>query len=198
MAYLAPDHPGATQRHEQILAAAKQCFRSEGFHAASMANIAATAGLSVGQIYRYFQNKEAIVEAIIKGHVEDTRQDIDDLAAQSGDLAVNLASHIHRTIRRVTRENHPALIFEVKAQAARSERLDALFKAADDDCRLQIRELLRNRGEDGPSNEEMDARVEMLGVLYEGMLMRQLKHPESDDDTLEPLLNAMIATVLGG
>ena len=51
-------------RRQQIVDAASTCARRAGFHGASMAEIAHAAGLSVGQIYRYFENKEAIGEIL--------------------------------------------------------------------------------------------------------------------------------------
>ncbi|VFS61076.1 HTH-type transcriptional repressor Bm3R1 [Kluyvera cryocrescens] len=53
-------------RQDDIIAAARRCFRQSGFHAASMSQIAAEAKLSVGQIYRYFNNKDAIIEEMIR------------------------------------------------------------------------------------------------------------------------------------
>lgn len=41
-------------------------FRRCGFHAASMSQIASEAQLSVGQIYRYFANKDAIIEEMVR------------------------------------------------------------------------------------------------------------------------------------
>lgn len=52
------------QRQDEIINAARRCFRRCGFHAASMSQIASEAQLSVGQIYRYFANKDAIIEEI--------------------------------------------------------------------------------------------------------------------------------------
>ena len=51
------------QRRRQILRAAGQCFAEKGFHQASMAEIAKAAGLSMGLLYRYFANKDALVMA---------------------------------------------------------------------------------------------------------------------------------------
>ena len=53
------------QQRDRILQAAQQCFIKDGFHAASMANIADTAGMSAGLIYRYFASKSDIILAII-------------------------------------------------------------------------------------------------------------------------------------
>lgn len=56
------------QRHEKrreiIIEAAKKCVAEKGFHAASVAMIANEAKINVGQMYRYFNSKESIVEAI--------------------------------------------------------------------------------------------------------------------------------------
>ncbi len=53
-------------RRDQIVAAARRCVVRNGFHAASMAQIARQAQLSVGQIYRSFPSKEAIIHAIVE------------------------------------------------------------------------------------------------------------------------------------
>src|SRR2546430_14175526 len=53
-----PDRPS------QILDAALACFAKHGFHQASMHDISAEAGISVGLIYRYFENKEAVISAM--------------------------------------------------------------------------------------------------------------------------------------
>ena len=51
-------------RRSQILDAALVCFAKRGFHQASMHDISAEAGISVGLIYRYFENKEAVISAM--------------------------------------------------------------------------------------------------------------------------------------
>ena len=51
-------------RRQQILDAARVCFTRNGFHATSMQDVIAEAGLSVGAVYRYFRSKEELVAAI--------------------------------------------------------------------------------------------------------------------------------------
>ena len=63
-------HSRAVRQRERILDAAEMCFIQSGFHGASMAHIATTAGMSPGLIYRYFDSKSAIVKAIIERHLE--------------------------------------------------------------------------------------------------------------------------------
>src|SRR5260370_42103758 len=72
-------------RRDQIVTAARQCVVRHGFHAATMAEIAAAARMSVGQIYRYFPNKEAIVHAIVERIVAQRLQGKMRLAAPKED-----------------------------------------------------------------------------------------------------------------
>ena len=47
------------------------CFAKRGFHQASMHDISAEAGISVGLIYRYFENKEAVISAMARRHKKE-------------------------------------------------------------------------------------------------------------------------------
>src|SRR5437867_6334431 len=58
-------------RRSQILDAALACFAERGFHQASMHDISAEAGISVGLIYRYFENKEAVISAMADRHKKE-------------------------------------------------------------------------------------------------------------------------------
>src|ERR1700730_2577542 len=61
----------ALDRRTQILEAALVCFARKGFHLTSMHDISAEAGISVGLIYRYFQNKEAVISAMADRHKKE-------------------------------------------------------------------------------------------------------------------------------
>ena len=63
--------PSTLDRRTQILEAAVICFAKHGFHQASMHDISAEAGISVSLIYRYFQNKEAVIAAMADRHKEE-------------------------------------------------------------------------------------------------------------------------------
>src|SRR6476619_4180396 len=58
-------------RRSQILDAALVCFAKRGFHQASMHDISAEAGISVGLIFRYFAHKEAVIAAMAEEHKRD-------------------------------------------------------------------------------------------------------------------------------
>src|SRR5205807_4500268 len=61
-------------RRSLILEAALVCFAKRGFHQTSMHDISGEAGISVGLIYRYFENKEAVISAMADRHKEEIQQ----------------------------------------------------------------------------------------------------------------------------
>src|SRR5437762_10158253 len=76
-------------RPAQILDAAVVCFAKRGFHQASMHDISAEAGISVGLIYRYFQNKEAVIAAMANRHKKEIHE-ILERARQAPNLRESL------------------------------------------------------------------------------------------------------------
>src|SRR5213594_4337294 len=69
-----PQTESTSDRRTQILDAAVVCFAKRGFHQASMHDISAEAGISVGLIYRYFQNKEAVISAMADRHKQEIQE----------------------------------------------------------------------------------------------------------------------------
>ncbi len=63
------------ETRKAIIEAAKEEFLEKGFEDASMRNIAAKANITVGNIYRYFENKEELNKYI----VAETSDDISNL-----------------------------------------------------------------------------------------------------------------------
>ncbi len=58
-------------RHERILQAALRLFRDAGYDAVRIPDIAAKAGVSVGSLYNYFENKGDLLLALVTIEVEE-------------------------------------------------------------------------------------------------------------------------------
>jgi TetR/AcrR family transcriptional regulator, transcriptional repressor of aconitase len=69
-------------RRDQILSAARRCFLRDGFHATSMQDLFAEAGLSAGAVYRYFASKEDMIIAIAEENMLDIVDMVHDVAAR--------------------------------------------------------------------------------------------------------------------
>lgn len=112
------------QRQDDIIAAARQCFRASGFHAASMSQIASEAKLSVGQIYRYFSNKDAIIEEMIRRIIDSRIEEI-----QGKTLVEEMPQAL--AWRQTLNEDDDALMLEMSAEATRNPQVAAMLVEAE-------------------------------------------------------------------
>ena len=71
-----PRQERARETVEAILTAAARILTSEGFEALTTNRVAAVAGVSVGSLYQYFPNKEALVRALCERHTRGVRDRI--------------------------------------------------------------------------------------------------------------------------
>jgi len=65
----------AAERSHEILFSLRQVFAEKGFDGASMQDLARAAGMSVGNFYRYFPSKAAIVQAMCSLDLAEIEQD---------------------------------------------------------------------------------------------------------------------------
>lgn len=70
---------------ERILQAAREEFAAHGYSGATMASIAGRVGVSVGNIYRYFPNRDALFDAVLPDEL--VTQLLDLLQRRVGSLA---------------------------------------------------------------------------------------------------------------
>lgn len=184
-------------QRERILAAAQACFVERGFHAASMANIAETAEMSAGLIYRYFESKSAIILAIIERQLNVARSKIAQLRKSTDLVAAVIESHVADQQRDPEAMNS-ALFLEMSAEATRDPQIGAATSAFDATIRAGLADWLA-RGEasggHGLPPEVAKARALMLVCLIEGLKVRAAREPHLDptlvSQGLEVLLPAL-------
>jgi len=80
-------------RYDAVLDTAAKLFSEKGFEATTTNDIAEHSGMAVGSLYQYFDNKEAIAEALASRYVEALKEATDrfikvDVAGVSTDVAV--------------------------------------------------------------------------------------------------------------
>ena len=76
---------------EYVLEAAARVFRREGFGATTN-RIAREAGLSIGSLYEYFDNKQVLLEALARRHVELAEHGITEAIDRGGSTRELLAN----------------------------------------------------------------------------------------------------------
>lgn len=189
--------PTVKARRQQILDAAIECARRSGFHGARMAEIAQAAGLSVGQIYRYFENKEAIIAAIVAQDVAEAREKFSRLEQSGEPLKEALLNGCSEAVDRNYDPERTALMLEVLAEAARNPQVAATVRAADAEERAFRLNVLKQVAPPDCSDRELAARGEVLSMLFEGMAVRGVNNPESDRAAISEVLRSVLSHLLG-
>src|SRR3984957_13995633 len=84
-ASLEPQRDVGRQRVAELLQAAAAVFQERGFEAATMAEIAARADAKIGSLYRFFPNKDAVAEALMRRYAEALQAEYDAIHAHAAD-----------------------------------------------------------------------------------------------------------------
>ena len=186
----------AEARRQQIVDAASACARRSGFHGASMSEIAHAAGLSVGQINRYFENKEAIIAAIVARDMAEMRDRYSEL--KDGDLPVREAilTKCANAVDELYDTERAVLTLEVLAEAARNPNVATILQASDAEEREMQQELLRDVIPAGCDEAERLARGEVVSMLFEGMTMRGVNNPKGDRAAIARVLRSALRHLL--
>ena len=187
----------AEVRRRQILDAAAEVFRRRGFHAASMAEIAKTFGMSAGHIYNYFDSKEAIIEAIVARGIDEFFALTAQMQSEA-DVRHEMVEGTDKGAEHRLDPDHASLQLEIMAEASRNPRVADMVQRADVTVRRRLTELVRAAAR-GPVDEvDLAARAELLMVLFEGLMIRTLRQPEIDRPALKRSLREAVRHLIGG
>jgi len=190
------EKPRTLARRRQVLEAAAQCFRRHGFHACSMAQISAEAGMSVGHIYRYFTSKEAIIAAIVREDVDRVLCKMAEFPTDAPDLRAVLVDRAEQSILSEADSEQVALMIEIRAEAARNPGIAELVREADVRMAEPLRRLITAAVGRDLDTVDLDARVEMFHLIFQGFAMRQAIDPDMDRHALARIVKLSIAAIL--
>jgi TetR/AcrR family transcriptional regulator, repressor for uid operon len=174
-------------RRDEILAAAQRCFVRSGFHGASMQDICAEAGMSPGNLYRYFPSKEALVAGIAERDRAEVAQQFASIDLSHGFFAV-LEGMAHDHFAEKPNEQ-VLLCTEVMAEARRNPEIARISAAFDTDVKKWLRDLLRAAAARGdiPADIDFDAAVTMLMIIADGVWWRRALDPAFDPASVVPV-----------
>ncbi|MCC5949799.1 MAG: TetR/AcrR family transcriptional regulator [Nitriliruptoraceae bacterium] len=122
-----------------VLEAAAQVFAERGY-AATTNEIAARAGVSIGSLYQYFADKDALLVALAERHLAEAMA---QLQAVLADAPTDRELLIERVIEAVVDLNRPSALHTVLYQAApRTPELVAVLDRLRDDLAATVAALL--------------------------------------------------------
>jgi AcrR family transcriptional regulator len=118
----------ADQKSVDILQSLRSTFAAKGFDGASMRDLAQAANMSVGNFYRYFPSKAAIIEALIDADMQRMGEDF-AAALQTGNPLARLRSELRSRIADHQCGLDGCLWAEMHAVAHRKPEIGAIMGA---------------------------------------------------------------------
>jgi TetR/AcrR family transcriptional repressor of uid operon len=172
------DH--SLDRPTQILDAALVCFAKRGFHQASMHDISTEAGISVGLIYRYFENKDAVISAMADRHKKEI-QEVLERARQASNLLESLeilfTAHCCEDAPQVV----SAFVVDLYAEASRNPHVADLVRDVLQTAMDGVTDLIARspEGESAAHGLKPHELAELIFAVSRGMLMRDVLQPQT-------------------
>jgi AcrR family transcriptional regulator len=187
-----------SDRRAEILAAAQRCFVRSGFHGASMQDICAEAGMSPGNLYRYFPSKEALIAGIAERDRAEVAQEFANVDLSQGLFAVLEGLAHHHFAERP--DEQVKLCTEISAEARRNPEIARISAAFDADVKRWLIELFRAGAERGdiPSDIDLEAVVTMLMIIADGVWWRRALDPDFKPEAVLPIFMDVTRHMLRG
>jgi AcrR family transcriptional regulator len=176
-----------SDRRAEILAAAQRCFVRSGFHQASMQEICTEAGMSAGNLYRYFPSKESLIAGIAERDRAEVAQEFASADLSQGFFAVlEGMAHHHFSVRP---DEQVKLCTEIMAEARRHPEIARISRSFDADVKRWITDLLKAGAERGdiPKDVDFETVVSMLMIIADGVWWRRALDPNFKPEALIPL-----------
>lgn len=165
-----------------------------------MAKIAARAGLSTGLPYHYFENKRAIMLALIEQHLEESRKGLAQIQA-AGDLASALQSAFELWRSREASAFHIGLQSEITALGMRDAQVARSLQQNSRDARQMIALWLQQhdakQGRTRDANE-LELAAAMVQCFSNGLSLMAAREPDFDPSLVEVLLQHFVPLALEG
>ena len=185
-------------QRERILAAAMRCFIKSGFHCANMATIAETAEMSPGLIYRYFENKNAIILEIIRSQLTASQCRIRDMR-NTDDLSANIIAYFESIEDDQAHTMSVPLFLEMSAEASRDPEIAQAVSEIDSAVRSELAEWFSRSAREGglgfPPDEAWERSLALI-LLIDGVKTRKLREPDLDRPCLKKAVDRIVATIV--
>ena len=181
-------------RRFEILRAAQTCFARSGFHQTSMQEICIEAGMSPGNLYRYFRSKEEIIAGIAERDRADAAEQF--AAVGKGNFFDGLAALAqHHLVERSAEE--VALCAEIMAESRRNPAVARIYQDMEVDVRARFIAMLRSAAERGEIRDiDFDGTVTVLFALADGLSWRRAVEPSFNATAVMPIVLGMVRQLL--
>ncbi len=191
-----PNQQRQSDRRTEILDAAERCFARSGFHRASMQDICAEAGMSPGNLYRYFPSKEALIAGICERSRADAAESFNRVndAPDFFEALAGLAKYhlVDRT------DDEVSICAEIMAESRRHPDIARLYQTIENDIRDRMAAMLKHAAERGEIRADIDAEAiaGLLLAIGDGMSWRRSVDVKFNAEDSLPLVLKMVRGLL--
>ncbi len=183
-------------RKAAILDAAERCFVRSGFHGASMSDICGEAGMSPGNLYRYFPSKEAMIEGLCERDFAEVGEGFSALA-RAPDIWTAFEALARFHMIEEPRESCQLWV-EIMSEVARNPQIGTLRKKIDQFIEGKIRfalEMARDRGQTAP-DADLEPAVQFLITYADGLMLRRARDENFDPRPHVDLMFSILRSML--
>ena len=175
-----PQIESSPDRRAQILDAALVCFAKRGFHQASMHDISAEAGISVGLIYRYFENKDAVISAMADRHKTEIHEVL-ERAQQAPTLLESLEILFTAHCCEDAPQLVSAFVVDLYAEASRNPHVADLVRDVLQTAMDGVTDLIARSPEAASAADRLRPHglAELIFAVSRGTLMRDVLQPHT-------------------
>lgn len=174
------------KRKAEIMETALALFAEQGYHNTSISKIAKTAGVSKGLMYNYYDSKEALLDAILFGAMDEKQIAAQSIAMSQIPPKQRLRMMIEGTFAMVnTRLHHWKLMMALSLQDEISEHIKQKFMVQRQGAMQQFVQLFEELGAEKPQLEAF-----FLGSSLTGVMMQYIHL--KDDYPLEEMKDYLI------
>jgi AcrR family transcriptional regulator len=190
------------RRRRQIIEAARARFIANGFHQTGVQDIAATADISLGLLYRYFKNKDALILAVARRDVDaivDAISAMPDSGSNPGAISGLWGQQMCEFVLAVASDqSEMRLLNDMQSEAARNPEL--LRQMQIDDARMTtaIAQKIAAQQSAGGLTPQHNATVLaiQLTTIFDGMLVRMASATAQERERLGQILSAWVRDLL--
>jgi AcrR family transcriptional regulator len=181
-----------------IIEAAYRLFAGQGFHATSMREIAASAGLALGGIYNHFDSKEAIFEAaLVEKH--PYREVLTILQDAPGETAAEFVHNAaHTMLRELGKRPEFLKIAFVELSEFKGKHATLLYQTIFPQALPVVMRLGNHRGELRDDLPPQTILFSFLGLFFSFYISSVAMSPDRSYRTDETLLDAYVDILLHG
>jgi len=152
---------------DDIVSAAAKVFRTKGYHAATVRDIADEVGLLKGSLYHHFDSKEELLYLVVKEPIAQMYRRMAEIAAADGQATDKLRRAIAAHLEAFDR-HYPHLFVYLREREAVKRRYREKIGFSPKDYERCWQQILSEGVESGEFRHDLDIQVASYGLL--GML----------------------------